>query len=270
MDKKLFSIPVFRGSKNNKTLIYTNFYKALLGLLHEKLFFIEYFADINFYPSGQEQVLRQEIRRIYLAEVQTYKEAWYRAINDKWLKIPQDFLYNRKYQYQDFLFSKQAREIGEFYEGEFITINEDFINKVQQSQTQAPKKQGSEFVLQKDFEFAPGDGIFFSTSNSGKDINSAFQKLRQKPRDYICMMVEQISYDINAAKNKVQTFVVYAEEDKLSAKDALQKSKRESRISEAIVQGVTDFIYNKKKDLVVPARNAVFVPRNTILNKWKI
>ncbi len=267
----LFSIPVFRGTKNKKTFIYTNFQKALQGMLDNDLFFVEYFADINFYPLGQNKVLRSEIRRIYLADIRPYKELWYRAVNDKWLKVPKDFMYDRKYKDQEFLFSKRAREIGEIYQGEFLALTEDSIKRLtQDGDHQNQTGPGINLIIQKDFEFSAGDGIFFSSANKERDMSCSLQKLRKKAPDYICLYVNEIAYKENTSKEKIKNFLICAEEDKISADEALKRSKNSIRIQKAIELGITNFIYNEKQKFVACADDAIFVPRNTILNAWKI
>lgn len=267
----LFSIPVFRGTKNNKTFIYTNFQKALQGMIDNNLFFVEYFADINFYPLGQNKVLKSEIIRIYLADIKPYKELWYRAVNDKWLKVPKGFMYDREYKDKEFLFSKRAREISEIYQGEFWALTEKCIkNFIQDENNQNQQEQGGNLIIQKDFEFLAGDGIFFSSANKEKDMSCSLQKLRKKAPDYICLDVNEIAYTANMSKKRIKNFLICAEEDKISAEEALKRKPNSIGIQKAINDGITNFIFNEEQKFVTYAKDVIFVPRNTLLNAWKI
>ncbi len=264
----LFSIPMFRGSQKDQNFIYTNFYQALQGMVKEKLFFVEYFADMIFTIDGNKQVLRNKIKRIYLADIRPYKELWYRAVNDKWLKVPYDFMYDKKYSNRSFLFSKRAREIGEIYNGEFIALKERYLELINQDAIDADCKIN--LTIQKDSEFVAGDGCFFHAERKALDFNSALSKLRKDPADFICIAASSINYKTNAKIVKTKTFYICAEEDRISPEEALKKSNNLFKIRRAIEQGEQNFIYHAKQNFVTFVHNGIFVPRDTLLNLWQI
>lgn len=273
MEKVLFSIPMFRGTKGKKTFIYTNFYQALDGMIKEKLFYLEYFADMNFYINGCKKTLRPRIKRIYFAEIKPYKYLRSKAIADKWLKVPNDFMYDKKYQYQDFLFSKKAREIGEIYEGEFITLGEDYwalLNHEKSIElTEEQQVISDSVVIQKDKEFYIGDGSHFKAVSKEKDFNSALEKLQNNPKMFYSLKIVSINYKMDGRRKHIKWICIYAKEDKISPREALKKSNNAPKILEAIKKGETNFIFNAQRNLVIVAHNALFVPKDTILNKWK-
>lgn len=274
MEKNLlFSIPLFRGTKKQKTFIYNNFRQALQGIMDEKLLYIEYFADINFYTTGCQQVNRVEIRRIYLADIKPYKELWYRAVNDKWLNVPENFMYDKKYQYQSFLFSKRAREIALLPTTEFIALQDKYYDALLGKKTIMFEGEGqnlnNSFPIQQDVECCFGDGVYFTTLSPNKDFYSVLKAIKQKQPKFIGISLDIIKYKFDATTKRQKSITIYAEEDKITAQEALKKTKNSLRINRAIERGEQFFAYNPQKKLIVSGFNAVFVPKNVILNEWK-
>ncbi len=273
--KVLFSIPLFRGTKKQKKFIYNNFRQALQGIIDENLFFVEHFADINFYIDGCEKVKKLEIKRIYLADVKPYDELWYRAVNDKWLKVPDDFMYDKeKYKNQKFLFSKRARKISEFYKGEMVILTEKYIqalNGEYQIELKEQEKIANEFFpIQQDVEcYVSNDGLDFKAISPNKDINSVRAFIQNQPESFMALNLDVVDFKFDGKVKCLKSINVYAKEDKITVSKALKKSKNSSHIRMAVEKGEKNFIYNAQIGCVLPAPNAVFVPRNTILNEWK-
>lgn len=268
----LFSIPLFRGKKNKKIFKFNNFRQAMQAIVDENLFYVEYYADINFYIDKCQEVRRPEIKRIYLADIKPYKELWYRAVNDKWLKVPQDFMYDKKYQNQKFLFSQRAREIAIMPQEEFIALQEQYLQALKGEISIQLKKDeqilNDALPVQKDIECSIGDGILFKNASKNKDFQSALTKLRQQPNKFISISINMINFKFDGTIKCIKNVNIYAEEDKISTEEALKKSHYASGISKIVAQGTQNFVYNKKHHSVIPALNALFVPKNTILNKW--
>ena len=275
MEKKLlFSIPLFRSKKNKKTFKFNNFHQALQAVIDEKLLYIEHYADMNFYIDGCKKVSKSEPKRIYFAEVKPYKELWYRAVNDKWLIVPEDFMYDdKKYQYQKFLFSKRAREIAEIPQYEYISLEDKYLQAIHEKQAiQLNEKRqflNKALPVQVDIECCLGDGIWFSTVSKNRDFQTALDKIQQEPPKFIGISINTIRFNLDATTTSLQYMNIYTEEDKISAQEALQKSKNSARIIAAVKRGEQYFAYNPEKNLIASGFNAIFVPRNTILNKWK-
>lgn len=269
----LFSMPLFRSKKNKKTFTFNNFHQALQAVIDEKLLYVEHYADMNFYIDSCKKVAKSEPRRVYFAEIKPYKELWYRAVNDKWLIVPEDFMYDKKYQYQNFLFSKRAREIAEIPRREYISLQDTYLQAIQGKQT--IQLNNDERILNKalpvqlDIECCLGDGIWFSTVSKNRDFQTALDKIQQEPPKFIGISLNTIRFNLDATTTSLQHMSIYTEEDKISAQEALQRSNNSARIIAAIKRGEQYFAYNPEKNLIASGFNAIFVPRDTILNKWK-
>lgn len=269
----LFSIPLFCGAKKQKTFIYNNFRQALQGIIDEQLLYIEHYADMNFYIDGCQKVTKTKPKRIYFAEVKSYKELWYRAVNDKWLNVPENFMYDKKYQYKRFLFSKRAREIAEFPSTEFIALQDKYYDALLGKKTIMFVGEGqninNSFPVQQDVECCLGDGVYFTTLSPNKDFYSVLKAIKQQRPKFIGISLDIIQYKFDATTKRQNSITIYAEEDKITAQEALKKTKNSLRISRAIERGEQFFAYNPQKKLITSGFNAVFVPRKVILNEWK-
>lgn len=273
-NKVLFTIPMFRGYKNGQTLIYTNFKQALDGLQRENLFFVEYFADLNFSRRKCRQVMRKDKKRFYLAEIKSYEELRYRALNDKWLTVPKDFLYDAKYRHEQFLFSAKARIISEFYDGDAFLLKEEYINTLKKkrklSLTIEEQRLNKKISVQADIEFSVGNGLEYQPMEEGNDLDNALRKLKYYSEDFISLKGKQIVYRFDATVYTKRCFYIFAEEDKISLSEALEKSHWSPEIQKAAAQGIENFIYNQKKDTVIAVKNAYFVPRNILTHSWNL
>ena len=270
MDNLLFSMPLFRGTKNQRIFVFKNFYQAMQGIANENLLFVEHFANINFYADGcQKQPLSQP-KRIYLAEIKSYEELHYLAINDKWLKVPQDFMYDKSYQYQKFLFSRNAREIVKFPQLEFIALSEKFLQAFQ-GKCHIQLK-GAEHLLnvQQDIKCFWGDGLQIQELAPQQDLISALKNLLRQNKNFIHLKINVVNFKFDAQAHRIKTINIYFKENKISVPEARKKSNNSPRIEAAIANGEKNFVYNPSKGIVAPAHHAVFVPRNIIFNKWKI
>ena len=270
----LFSIPLFRGVKSKKTFTFNNFRQALQSVIDKKLLYVEQVADINFYIDGCKKVVKSEPKRIYFADVKPYKELWYRAVNDKWLIVPEDFMYDKKYQYRKFFFSSRAREIAEIPTQEFISLQDNYLQAIQGKYdiqlNENVKILNKALPVQQDVECCIGNGIQFGSVSKNKDFRTALIKLQQNPPKFIGISIDIIRYNFDATTSLCQHLSIYAEEDKISAQEALQKSKNSARIMESVKRGEQYFAYNQEKGLILSCSKAIFVPRETILKKWKI
>ena len=269
----LFSIPMFRGKKNGKKFIWTNFNKAVQKMAKEKLLFIEYFADIKFYYDGCQQILKKESEKLYLGSVKPYEELRRLALKDKWLKVPKDFLYDSKYEDKNFIYSENAREICEFPDVKHTILAMKYVQLLNKKPnsiflSEEERKINNLFNIQKDVAFWIDYGNGFKMASAEKDLDAVLQNAKRQ--NFICIKGQIINYKFDASTQAETSFYIYAEEDRISPQEALRKSQQAQEISDAVKNGQQYFVFNQQRNTVsIAARSGIFVPRDTIVNKWK-
>ena len=182
MEKKLlFKLSLYRGRKKGKTFVFNNFRQALVAMRDQGFLYIENYMDIAFYPEGIKKTSHRKPKRFYLAEMIDYPTARYKAVNLKWLSIPPDFLYDKKYEKQQFYYSKKADEIATLYLGDSLCLSEEGIERLINATSDTPPHPYDAVTLVDDIEFMVGTGKKYKPASEDKDLGMALLLMQRRP-----------------------------------------------------------------------------------------